>query len=231
MRVPQSSTAMNRRTLTWPGARVDVDDADVAAVRVGEVRRVVDHLRVEVALDALGQLERAVRVHRDLLDRPAPLGVALDVPAAELPLEVVGRALERRGGDDPGLVAHLARDERRRRAGHRRRARAVGAEAERRVVGVAVDDLDVLRRDAELVADDLRERRLVALALASAPTAAACALPVGCTRRSQPSAMPRPRMSMCLRGPAPTPSVKNEMPMPMYSPLARFSACSRRSSS
>ena len=32
---------------------------------------------------------------------------------------------------------------------------------------------------------------------------------------------------MCLRGPAPTPSVKNEMPMPISSPRARFSACSR----
>ena len=38
-------------------------------------------------------------------------------------------------------------------------------------------------------------------------------------------------MSMCLRGPAPTVSVKNETPMPISSPLARFSACSLRSSS
>ena len=51
------------------------------------------------------------------------------------------------------------------RAGDRRGAAAVGAEAERRLVGVAVDDLDVLRRDAELLGDDLGERRLVALAL------------------------------------------------------------------
>ena len=45
------------------------------------------------------------------------------------------------------------------------RSRAVGAEAVRRVVGVAVDHLDVLRRDPELVRDDLGERRLVPLAL------------------------------------------------------------------
>ena len=49
------------------------------------------------------------------------------------------------------------------------------------------------------------------------------ALPVGWTRRSAPSAMPSPTMSMCLRGPAPTVSVKNEMPMPISSPRARFS--------
>ena len=91
--------------LHLPGAGVDVDDADVGAERVGEVRRVVDRLGVEVALDALGQLEVRVREQGDLLDRLALLGVALHVPAAELPLEVVGRALERRGGDDLGLVA------------------------------------------------------------------------------------------------------------------------------
>ena len=46
------------------------------------------------------------------------------------------------------------------------RARAVGAHAERHAAGVAVDDVDVLDRDAEPRRDDLRERRLVALAVA-----------------------------------------------------------------
>src|SRR5262249_41689855 len=50
-------------------------------------------------------------------------------------------------------------------AGGRRRPRRVGAEAVRRVVGVALLDGDVLGRNAELLADDLRKRRLVALAL------------------------------------------------------------------
>ena len=148
------------------GARVDVDDADVGPEGVGQVRRVVDHGRVEVALDALGQLEGAVREHRDLLDRPALPRVALDVPAADGPTRgPPGRVLERRRRDDLGLLAHPLGDDRRGGAGHRRRARAVGAQAERRVVGVAVDDLDVLGRDAELVGDDLGERRLVALPL------------------------------------------------------------------
>ena len=116
IRTPQSSTAMNRRTVTCAGARVDVDDADVGAERVGQVRRVVDDLGVQVALDALGQLDGAVRGHGDLLDRRALLRVALDEPAALLPLEVVGGDLEHRRGDDPRLVADLARDDRGRRA-------------------------------------------------------------------------------------------------------------------
>ena len=53
------------------------------------------------------------------------------------------------------------------RGGHpdRRCARAVRAVAERRALGVRVLDDDVLHRDAQLVRDDLRVRRLVALAL------------------------------------------------------------------
>ncbi len=50
-------------------------------------------------------------------------------------------------------------------ARHRGRARAVGAEAVRRLVGVAVADLDVLGRDPQLLGHDLGERRLVALPL------------------------------------------------------------------
>ena len=52
------------------------------------------------------------------------------------------------------------------RAADRERARAVGAHAERHRAGVAVDDLDLLDRHAELVGDDLGEGRLVALAVA-----------------------------------------------------------------
>jgi hypothetical protein len=230
IRVPQSSTATNRRTLTCPVPGVDVDDADVGAEREREIRRVVDRLRLERALDALRQLHRAVGGQHDLLDRGGLLRVALDEPTALLAFEVGGRGLEHRGGDEPRLVAHLPRHDRRGGAGHRRRARAVRAQAERRRVSVAVDDLDVLGRDAELLGHDLGERRLVALpwVLTEMPSTA---LPVGCTRSSAPSAMPRPAMSMCLRGPAPTVSLKNDSPMPISSPRARFSACSARSAS
>jgi hypothetical protein len=57
------------------------------------------------------------------------------------------------------------------------------------------------------------------------------ALPVGRMLSCASSFIPSPAMSMCLRGPAPTPSVKNDRPMPIISPRSRFSACSRRSSS
>ena len=53
----------------------------------------------------------------------------------------------------------------------------------------------------------------------------------GLTRISQLSNMPTPSMSQALLGPAPTISVNVHRPMPISSPLARFSACSRRSPS
>src|SRR5215467_294362 len=45
------------------------------------------------------------------------------------------------------------------------RTAAVGAEPERRLVGIAVHYLDVRRRDTDLLGDHLRERRLVSLTL------------------------------------------------------------------
>ena len=59
------------------------------------------------------------------------------------------------------LVARL----RQRRAADDERARAVGAHAELHLVGVAEHDIDIVERHAEFLADDLREGRLVALAV------------------------------------------------------------------
>jgi hypothetical protein len=50
MMLPQSSTATKRRTLTSPVPLVDVDHADVAAEREGQVRRVVVVDRLEAGL-------------------------------------------------------------------------------------------------------------------------------------------------------------------------------------
>ena len=63
----------------------------------------------------------------------------------------------------------------------------------------------------------------------------AVAEPVGCTRISQLSNMASPRMSQFFDGPAPTISVKKQMPMPMISRVSprlkasRLAACSARS--
>ena len=86
--------------------------------------------------------------------------------AAVLEHDVGFRRLQQVGRDLLRLVDHLVHRLDDGRAADRERARAVGAHAERDLGGVAVDDLDVLDRDAEAVGDELGERRLVALAVA-----------------------------------------------------------------
>ena len=51
---------------------------------------------------------------------------------------------------------------------HRQTARPVGAHPERHLIGIAVDDVDVLDRDAQLIGHHLRESGLVPLAVAVA---------------------------------------------------------------
>ena len=93
------------------------------------------------------------------------LGRAAHRERPVLQLDVgVGR-FEQVGGDLLRLVGELARDHRGRRTSRGRRPGRIGAEPVRRVVGVAFDDLDVGDRYADLVGDDLGERRLVALPL------------------------------------------------------------------
>src|SRR3981081_3166155 len=71
--------------------------------------------------------------------------------------------------DDLGLVPQLAADDRRRGTPDRGTPAGVGAEPVGRVVGVAFLDLDIGRRAPQFISHDLRERRLVTLALALDP--------------------------------------------------------------
>ena len=75
------------------------------AERVGEVGWLVDRLCLEMTLHASRKFEVGVSEQGQLLDRLALVGIAFDLPTADLPLEVVDRALERGGGDDLGLLA------------------------------------------------------------------------------------------------------------------------------
>ena len=65
-----------------PGLGVDLDRAQVRAVRVGEVLRVVDVVAVERRLHAVGQVVRREGRERHLLDRQRRLGRALDAERA-----------------------------------------------------------------------------------------------------------------------------------------------------
>ena len=85
---------------------------------------------------------------------------------AVLELDIGLGGFEQVGGDLAALGDDLVHRLDDRRAADGERARAVGAHAEGDLVGVAVDDLDALDRDAEPVGDELGEGRLVPLAVA-----------------------------------------------------------------
>ena len=107
---------------------------------------------------------RHVGLEHHLADRLGAVG-ALDREAAVLELDVALGRLEQVRGDLLALLDDLLAGVDDRLAADRDRARAVGAHADRGLVGVAVDHLDVLDRHAELLGDQLRERGLVALAV------------------------------------------------------------------
>ena len=147
-----------------------------------------------------------------------------------VPLEVVLAGLEQVRGDLARLVADLARGHGRGRAGDRRRAAGVGAQAVGRGVGVALLDLDVGDRDAELLGDDLGVGRLVALALrldAEAGDGLAGRVDADLARVEHLDAED---VEVVRRAGADDLGEASEMPMPISSPRARFSACSLRSS-
>src|SRR5690606_20706214 len=70
------------------------------------------------------------------------------------------------GGDLLALVDDLVGCARQGRTADRQRARTVGAHAHRHERRVAVDDLDILDRHAELVGDELGEGGLMPLSVA-----------------------------------------------------------------
>ena len=148
--LPKSSTAVNCSIFTLPVSVIDLDLADVAAGRIGEVGRVVEGVLVQARLELVErEVVRHVGGQRDVAPGDLLVGAG-DLELAVLELDVgVGR-LEQVGGDLLALGDHLVDRLDDRRAADRERAAAVGAHAERHAAGVAVDDLDVVDRDAEL---------------------------------------------------------------------------------
>src|SRR6185436_15662383 len=75
------------------------------------------------------------------------------------------RRLEHGRRDALALLAHLRGRDRERTAGERGAATARRADGLRRARGITVPDRDPLGVDAQIVGHDLRERRLVSLAV------------------------------------------------------------------
>src|SRR5690606_29009358 len=115
----------------------------------------------------LRQVRRVGGDARHLLERQRFIGLHARQDAVG-EIHVLHIDAEAMRGDAFRLGDDLARRAENRRATKRRRPRAAGAFADGDLIGIALDVADFSRIDAETVADDLLEHRLVALAVIDA---------------------------------------------------------------
>src|SRR5204863_3825430 len=146
--------------------RVDLDDRDVRAGGPAEVLGIENVRRFEARLHAVREVVRRPRLQGDLLRRQR---AAVRRERAALVRELALADLELVGCD----LARLLEDSLRRVVdgdpADGEAAAAVGVHAERRDRRVAVQHLDLVVADAELIGDDLRDGRFVALTVRRRP--------------------------------------------------------------
>jgi hypothetical protein len=164
--LPKSSTAVNWPPWVTAGLAGRPRPRRRSCRRVGEVGGVVEGVLVQARLELVQRVVvRHVGGERHAAEGHLLVGAG-DLELAVLELDVgVGR-LQQVGGDLLALGDDLVHRLHDGRAAHGQRAAAVGAHAERHAAGVAVHDLDVLHRDAQLGRHHLRKGGLVALAVA-----------------------------------------------------------------
>ena len=131
------------------GVGVDLDDRHVRAERegrcAGEILRGGKTTGVGSVVGDLGPRTRHHRGARHMED-----------PPGQVEHDIVGVCLEQVGGEFSGLGHDGLRRLLHRRATELQRARPEGADALRDLIGVAMDDGDLVERDAQLVGGDHR---------------------------------------------------------------------------
>src|SRR5262249_24272748 len=154
--VDNVATVINRHEAAnfhFTRARVDIDDADIAAERESQVGRIIVRHRLEAGLHPRWMI--GVRRKSDLLDGLRALGGAFDEEFPGLPLQVLLARFEQMRCDFPGLVANLPGGNGRRRPRSRSTAAGVRAETIWSRVGVAFFDLNISHWDPQLLGEDL----------------------------------------------------------------------------
>ncbi len=147
-----------------PGLDIHLDHGDVAGIGKGSRRiigRTLDDARRDLALEAMNLMIGGARQRLER-DRTIGAGNPRDIGFEH---DVVGRRLEQETCHLHELGPHLVRCQQRSATGDDQRPAGEGAPAVRRAIGIAVHDLDAVRRGAELVGDDLRQRGAQALAV------------------------------------------------------------------
>src|SRR5581483_12276920 len=130
------------------GRRIDLDFGKMGAVRIGAVGGGKGGAGVEfrrIDPRALGEICKA--------DRAVGAG---DTDGAAVDFEIAYACFERFGGDLAQLFSKFVRGALDADTAGRNRGRTAGAKSGRDLVGVALEDVDALRRQAELIGNDLR---------------------------------------------------------------------------
>ena len=145
--------------------RIDLDLADVAAGREGEVGRIVESGLLQARFHAGGQVVSGVRGERHL-EPGQRLVRAGHLQLAVLDDDVAFVGLHQMRGDLLRLRLHLVERLDDRRHADRTRTGTISAHAHLHLVGIAMDDGDAVDRHAEPAGNQLREGRLVPLPVA-----------------------------------------------------------------
>src|SRR5256885_2594159 len=151
--------------LGFPGLLRNLDHGDVRSEGEHEVARIEESQRFEAGLETLRHVVREVRHQRDVAEALGAIGRALDEELPALVGDVLLLGLEEVRGDLARLLLHFLRAEVDGGAADRSAAGAVAAHAEGHLAGVAMHDLDVVHGELQFVGGDLREGRLVPLAV------------------------------------------------------------------
>ncbi len=149
--------------LRMPGVGIDLDFADMAAVREGRGPALIHRVGIEAVLEARQFL--ALQGHGELADRDRLAGAGHREGADafdDREADVVAAGLEHLPRRDLALLDDFVRRQHQGAARHVERARAAGA-ATVDPFGVALFHRDGLERHAELLGDELGEGGLVPL--------------------------------------------------------------------
>ena len=143
--------------LDHAGLGIDLDLADMTAVGKRRGARAVAHvLHVERGGGAFRQVDARAQLGREVHDADLRVGSG-DHKAAARELDVGGGSLEHMRGDFLAALDHLGAGFDQRGAGVHEALRAARAAAHDQPIAVALEQPDLVERDAELLVQDLRK--------------------------------------------------------------------------
>src|SRR6516162_9028791 len=150
------------------GLRIDDNDGEMHGLRIVGIRRIVEFGDFETRRAVRRQPHPMVGDIGDVGEADRAIGAAHFEQAAAI-VDVALRAFERMGGDTLRLDEDLVAGAVNCRSRHRYRARPPGAVAEGDLIRIALEEADIVDREAQAIGRDLTECDLVPLPVRMRP--------------------------------------------------------------